>query len=193
MYLEIKDLKKSYESGESRIMILKGISTHVDRGNMCVIQGPSGSGKSTFLNCIGGLDLPDAGSIKIEGDEIVGLSPDKLSEYRRDKLGFIFQFYNLVPNLTVRENIEVCQYLTKHPLDMGELLDVLGLTDYQNKFPSQLSGGQQQRCIRTNFRPSSQAASNSDVPLLAHSSRILNFSCAMNRPVPSIPRHPEAS
>ena len=145
MYLEIKDLKKSYESGESRIMILKGISTHVDRGNMCVIQGPSGSGKSTFLNCIGGLDLPDAGSIKIEGDEIVGLSPDKLAEYRRDKLGFIFQFYNLVPNLTVKENIEVCQYLTKHPLDMGELLDVLGLTDYQNKFPSQLSGGQQQR------------------------------------------------
>ena len=166
MYLEIKDLKKSYESGESRIMILKGISTHVDRGNMCVIQGPSGSGKSTFLNCIGGLDLPDAGSIKIEGDEIVGLSPDKLAEYRRDKLGFIFQFYNLVPNLTVRENIEVCRYLTKHPLDLSELLDVLGLTDYQN---------------------------SSDVPLLAHSSRILNFSCAMNRPVPSIPLHQEAS
>ena len=146
MYLEIKDLKKSYESGESRIMILKGISTHVDRGNMCVIQGPSGSGKSTFLNCIGGLDLPDAGSIKIEGDEIVGLSPDKLAEYRRDKLGFIFQFYNLVPNLTVWENVQVCEYLSKHPLPMEELLDTLGMTEHRKKFPSQLSGGQQQRC-----------------------------------------------
>ncbi len=146
MYLDINDLKKSYASGESRVMVLKGISTHINQGNMCVIQGPSGSGKSTFLNCIGGLDLPDSGSITIDGEEIVGLSPDKLSDYRRDKLGFIFQFYNLVPNLTVRENIEVCQYLTKHPLDMNELLDILGLTDYQNKFPSQLSGGQQQRC-----------------------------------------------
>ncbi len=146
MYLDINDLKKSYASGESRVMVLKGISTHINQGNMCVIQGPSGSGKSTFLNCIGGLDLPDSGSITIDGEEIVGLSPDKLSDYRRDKLGFIFQFYNLVPNLTVRENIEVCQSLTKHPLDMNELLDILGLTDYQNKFPSQLSGGQQQRC-----------------------------------------------
>lgn len=146
MYLEIKDLKKSYASGESRIMVLKGISTYVKQGNMCVIQGPSGSGKSTFLNCIGGLDLPDSGSIVIDGDEIVGLSPDRLSDYRRDKLGFIFQFYNLIPNLTVKENIEVCGYLTSHPLDMNELLDVLGMTDYKNKFPSQLSGGQQQRC-----------------------------------------------
>ena len=111
-----------------------------------MIQGTSGSGKSTMLNCIGGLDTVDSGSIRIDGKEIVGLKSKELSEYRRDALGFIFQFYNLVPNLTVRENIRVCEYLTKDPLDMNELLDTLGLTEHQNKFPSQLSGGQQQRC-----------------------------------------------
>ena len=118
----------------------------VEKGQMCVIQGTSGSGKSTLLNCIGGLDLPDSGSIKVGGKEIVGLKAEELSDYRRDTLGFIFQFYNLVPNLTVRESIQVCEYLTKEPLHMEELLDVLGLTEHQNKFPSQLSGGQQQRC-----------------------------------------------
>ena len=88
----------------------------------------------------------DSGSIKVDGKEIAGLDMDALADYRRDNLGFIFQFYNLVPNLTVRENIQVCEYLTKDPLDMEELLEVLGLTEHQNKFPSQLSGGQQQRC-----------------------------------------------
>ena len=113
---------------------------------MCIIQGTSGSGKSTFLNCIGGLDTLDSGSIQVDGTEIFGMKQDKLSDYRRENLGFIFQFYNLVPNLTVRENIQVCEYLTKQPLDMEELLETLGLTEHQNKFPSQLSGGQQQRC-----------------------------------------------
>ena len=113
---------------------------------MCVIQGRSGSGKSTFLNCIGGLDIPDDGSVRVDGNEIVGLKPSGLSEYRRKNLGFIFQFYNLVPNLTVRENIEVCEYLTKDPLKIEELLETLGMTKYQNSYPSQLSGGQQQRC-----------------------------------------------
>lgn len=126
--------------------MLKGISTGVEKGKMCVIQGTSGSGKSTFLNCIGGLDTIDSGSVTVDGKEIVGLSQDALSDYRRDNLGFIFQFYNLVPNLTVKENIEVCKYLTDHPMDMEELLETLGLTEHQNKFPSQLSGGQQQRC-----------------------------------------------
>lgn len=88
----------------------------------------------------------DSGSVKVDGKEIFGLSPDALSDYRRDNLGFIFQFYNLVPNLTVRENIQVCEYLAQRPLDMDELLETLGLTEHQNKFPSQLSGGQQQRC-----------------------------------------------
>lgn len=146
MYLELKDLKKSYGEGGSYIQVLKGISTGVEHGEMCVIQGTSGSGKSTLLNCIGGLDLPDVGSILVDGTEIVGMNQNKLSDYRREHLGFIFQFYNLVPNLTVRENIQVCEYLTDNPLDMDELLDILGLTEHQNKFPSQLSGGQQQRC-----------------------------------------------
>ena len=113
---------------------------------MCVIQGTSGSGKSTLLNCIGGLDTMDSGSIKVDGTEIFGMTSDQLADYRRDNLGFIFQFYNLVPNLTVRENIQVCEYLTDDPLPMDDLIETLGLTEHQNKFPSQLSGGQQQRC-----------------------------------------------
>lgn len=146
MYLEVRDLKKSYGENGSYVQVLKGINTEVEKGQMCVIQGTSGSGKSTLLNCIGGLDTAESGSIMVDGTEIVGMKQDMLSEYRRDQLGFIFQFYNLVPNLTVRENIQVCEYLTDQPLDMDELLEVLGLTEHQNKFPSQLSGGQQQRC-----------------------------------------------
>lgn len=146
MYLEVKDMKKSYGKDTSYIQVLKGVTTGVDRGQMCVIQGTSGSGKSTLLNCIGGLDTMDSGSVKVDGKEIFGLKPDALSDYRRDNLGFIFQFYNLVPNLTVRENIQVCEYLSEKPLDINELLDTLGLAEHRNKFPSQLSGGQQQRC-----------------------------------------------
>ncbi len=146
MYLQIRDLKKSYGEGGSYVQVLKGINTEVEEGQMCVIQGTSGSGKSTLLNCIGGLDIADSGSIVVDGTEIVGMKQDMLSEYRRDKLGFIFQFYNLIPNLTVKENIQVCEYLTKTPLDLDDLLETLGLTAHQNKFPSQLSGGQQQRC-----------------------------------------------
>jgi len=146
MYLEIKDVKKSYGTGGSYVQVLKGVNTGAEKGQMCVIQGTSGSGKSTLLNCIGGLDFMDSGSIKVDGTEVFGMKNKALSDYRRDNLGFIFQFYNLVPNLTVKENIQVCEYLTKDPLDMDELLDVLGLTEHQNKFPAQLSGGQQQRC-----------------------------------------------
>lgn len=146
MYLEVKDIKKSYGQDESYVQVLKGITTGLEEGQMCVIQGTSGSGKSTFLNCIGGLDTLDSGSIRVEGKEIADMNPEALSDYRRENLGFIFQFYNLVPNLTVRENIQVCEYLAKQPLDMEELLETLGLTAHQNKFPSQLSGGQQQRC-----------------------------------------------
>lgn len=146
MYLEVKDMKKSYGENGSYIQVLKGITTGVEQGKMCVILGASGSGKSTFLNCIGGLDTLDSGSVKVDGKEIGGLKQDELSDYRRDNLGFIFQFYNLVPNLTVKENIQVCEYLSDHPLNMDELLKNLGLTEHQNKFPSQLSGGQQQRC-----------------------------------------------
>ncbi len=145
MYVEVENLKKSYGEGGSYVEVLKGVSVGVERGEMCVIQGTSGSGKSTLLNCIGGLDDIDSGSCKIDGLEIAGMKKDKLSDYRRDTLGFVFQFYNLVPNLTVRENIEVCRYLTKDPLDMDELLETLGLKEHADIFPSQLSGGQQQR------------------------------------------------
>ena len=146
MYLEVSDVKKSYGEGGSYIQVLKGVSLQVKQGDMCVIQGTSGSGKSTLLNCIGGLDTIESGSIKVDGTEIAGMKADELSDYRRDYLGFIFQFYNLVPNLTVRENIQVCEYLTDQPLNRDELLEILGLTEHQNKFPAQLSGGQQQRC-----------------------------------------------
>ena len=146
MYLEIKDVKKSYGNDSNYIQVLKGVTTGLEKGQMCVIQGTSGSGKSTLINCIGGLDEMDSGSVKVDGKEIFGLKPEALSDYRRDNLGFIFQFYNLVPNLTVRENILVCEYLAENPLNVDDLLETLGLREHQNKFPSQLSGGQQQRC-----------------------------------------------
>ncbi len=145
MYLRVENIKKSYENGQ-RVQVLKGISACMERGEMCVISGPSGSGKSTFLNTVGALDPVDSGSIRVDGEEITRLSAKSLSLFRRRTLGFIFQFYNLIPNLTVRENIQVCRYLAKQPLDMDELIRTLGLDEHQHKFPSQLSGGQQQRC-----------------------------------------------
>ena len=145
-FLIVDDLRKSYGEGGSYTQVLKGVSIKVFKGEMCVIQGTSGSGKSTLLNCIGGLDGIDSGSVCVAGTLVERLKGEKLSDYRRDNLGFIFQFYNLVPNLTVRENIQVCEYLTKDPINIDELMNVLGLTEHQHKFPSQLSGGQQQRC-----------------------------------------------
>lgn len=146
MYLEVKNIKKSYGENGSYMEVIKGISTSIEKGQICAILGPSGSGKSTFLNLIGGLDEIDFGSIKVDNKELFGLNQNELSEYRRENLGFVFQFYNLVPNLTVRENIEVCQYLSQNPLDINELLNTIGLKEHENKFPAQLSGGQQQRC-----------------------------------------------
>ena len=146
MYLQVKEMRKSYGENGSYIQVLKGISTQLEQGHMCVIEGSSGSGKSTFLNCIGGLDTIDSGSVLVDGKEISGLKQSQLSDYRRDSLGFIFQFYNLVPNLTVKENIQVCEYLSKEPLGLEKLMSTLGLAEHQDKFPAQLSGGQQQRC-----------------------------------------------
>ena len=146
MYLEIKNIKKSYGENGSYIEVIKGISASIEKGQICAILGPSGSGKSTFLNLIGGLDELDFGSIKVDNKELFGLNQNELSEYRRENLGFVFQFYNLVPNPTVRENIEVCRYLSQNPLDINELLNTIGLKEHENKFPAQLSGGQQQRC-----------------------------------------------
>lgn len=145
-FLAITDLRKSYGTGEAQVEVLKGISTTMARGEICVLFGPSGSGKSTFLNMVGGLEPADSGSILVGGTDITQLKDRELVEYRRRELGFIFQFYNLVPDLTIRENIEVTQYLSSDPLDVDDLLHSLGIWEHRNKFPNQVSGGQQQRC-----------------------------------------------
>ena len=145
MFLEIRGIKKSFGTGDSRVNVLKGLDLDIEKGEFCVLLGPSGSGKSTLLNIIGGIDGADEGSITIEGDRLEDMTEKKLSLYRRKHLGYIFQMYNLIPNLTVRENIEVGAYLSDHPLDVDELLHTLGLYEHQRKLPNQLSGGQQQR------------------------------------------------
>ena len=145
MFLEIRGIKKSFGTGDSHVNVLKGLDLDIEKGEICVLLGPSGSGKSTLLNIIGGIDAADEGSITIEGERLEDMTEKKLSMYRRKHLGYIFQMYNLIPNLTVRENIEVGAYLSEHPLDVDELLHTLGLYEHQRKLPNQLSGGQQQR------------------------------------------------
>lgn len=145
MYLEIKDLKKSFGKGETKTEVLRGITCGVEKGNICVLLGPSGSGKSTLLNIIGGIETLDSGSISINGETMENMNEKQLSLYRRKHLGYVFQSYNLIPNLTVKENIEVGAYLSEKPLPIDDLLNTLGLWDHKNKIPNQLSGGQQQR------------------------------------------------
>ena len=145
MFLEIRGIKKSFGTGDSRVNVLKGLDLDIEKGEFCVLLGPSGSGKSTLLNIIGGIDGADEGSITIEGERLEDMTEKKLSLYRRKHLGYIFQMYNLIPNLTVRENIEVGAYLSDKPLDVDELLYTLGIYENQRKLPNQLSGGQQQR------------------------------------------------
>lgn len=145
-FLDIRGLSKHYGEGEARIEVLKDISVQIDRGEVCTLLGPSGSGKSTFLNIVGGLETADGGTIVCNGSELTALKDKALGEYRRKELGFVFQFYNLVPDLTIRENIEVCEHLSDRPLDVDQLLQDLGLWEHRGKFPRQVSGGQQQRC-----------------------------------------------
>ena len=145
MYLQIRDLKKSFGKGENKTEVLKGITCDVEKGQICVLLGPSGSGKSTLLNIIGGIETADSGSITIDGDTVESMSEKELSLYRRKHLGYVFQSYNLIPNLTVKENIEVGAYLSDNPLDIDDILKTLGLYDHKDKIPNQLSGGQQQR------------------------------------------------
>ena len=144
-YVQVKDLKKHYGDGDARLTVLDGIDASINRGEICVMLGPSGSGKSTFLNLIGGLEDADGGSIMVDGCDLTVLKPTDLGEYRRRELGFVFQFYNLVPDLTIKENIEVTAHLSKNPLNVDDLLRSLGLYEHRNKFPRQVSGGQQQR------------------------------------------------
>lgn len=144
-FLEIVDLKKGYGSGETRQEVLRGMTFSVARGEICVLLGPSGSGKSTLLNIIGGIDSADAGFISIGGDKLEDMGEKALTQYRRKHLGYVFQLYNLIANLNVKENIEVGAYLSDAPLDIDELLHTLGLYEHRHKLPNQLFGGQQQR------------------------------------------------
>lgn len=145
MFLEINELKKSFGSGDYKIDVLKGISFGVEKGEMCVLLGPSGSGKSTLLNIIGGIDSADSGYISINGEKTADMKEKELTYYRRKHLGYVFQMYNLIPNLNVKENIEVGAYLSDNPLEVDDLLKTLGLYEHRHKLPNQLSGGQQQR------------------------------------------------
>lgn len=145
MFIEIKDIKKSFGAGENKVEVLKGIDINIEEGEFCVLLGPSGSGKSTLLNIIGGIDNPDSGYISINGEKTENMKEKELTNYRRKHLGYIFQMYNLIPNLNIKENIESGAYLSDNPLDVDEILKTLGLYEHRHKLPSQLSGGQQQR------------------------------------------------
>ena len=144
-FLEIIDLKKGFGTGQTRQEVLCGMNFAVAKGEFCALLGPSGSGKSTLLNIIGGIDSADSGYISINGDKLEDMGEKKLTQYRRKHIGYVFQMYNLIGNLNVKENIEVGAYLSENPLDIDELLNTLGLYDHRYKLPNQLSGGQQQR------------------------------------------------
>ena len=145
MFLEISGIKKHFGDGESRAEVLKGIDLEIQKGEICVLLGASGSGKSTLLNIIGGIDDADSGYISINGEKTADMSEKKLTLYRRKHLGYIFQMYNLIPNLNIKENVEVGAYLSDNPLDVDDILKTLGLYEHRHKLPNQLSGGQQQR------------------------------------------------
>lgn len=144
MFLSVSNLTKSYQTGVVT-HVLKGVDLEMERGQIGVILGPSGSGKSTLMNLIGGVDKADSGTIEVDGERITDLDDRELVEYRRESVGFVFQFYNLVPNLTVAENIEVVSHISKSPLKIDEVLSAVGLSDKKNRFPRELSGGEQQR------------------------------------------------
>ena len=145
MFIEINNIKKAFGEDENRIEVLKGISFELEKGDFCVLLGPSGSGKSTLLNIIGGIDRADEGYISIDGEKTAEMNETALPRYRRKHLGYIFQMYNLIPNLNIKENIEVGAFLSDNPLNTDDILKTLGLYEHRHKLPNQLSGGQQQR------------------------------------------------
>ena len=145
-FLRIEGLRKHYGEGEARVAVLEDISLAIPQGEVVALLGPSGSGKSTFLNLLGGLERADGGTIEVDGTDVTALKDGPLGEYRRRELGFVFQFYNLVGDLTIRENIEVGSHLSRDPLPLGDLMRSLGLWEHRHKFPREVSGGQQQRC-----------------------------------------------
>jgi putative ABC transport system ATP-binding protein len=143
--MKVENVKKSYKTGEVTTEVLKGVGLSLDKGEIGVILGPSGSGKSTLLNIVGGIDRCDSGSVFIDDIEVTKLNDSKLTDYRRESIGFIFQFYNLIPNLTVGENIEVVSNISKAPLNTDEVLKAVDMLDKKHRFPRELSGGEQQR------------------------------------------------
>ena len=145
MFINVSSLKKSYISGLTKTEVLKGIGMKLNKGEIGVILGPSGSGKSTLMNIIGGIDRGDSGKVIVDEIEINNLNDDQLTDYRRGDIGFVFQFYNLVPNLTVGENIEVVSHISKSPLNIDEVLAAVEMQDKKHRFPRELSGGEQQR------------------------------------------------
>lgn len=144
-YIEFKNVKKKYKMGEVEIEALSGVSFSVKKGEFVVVAGASGAGKSTILNILGGMDTVSSGEVLVDNNEISKYSQKELISYRRNDVGFVFQFYNLVQNLTARENVELAIQICKNPLDIDKVLDSVGLKDRKNNFPSQLSGGEQQR------------------------------------------------
>lgn len=145
MFVMVKNLKKSYNAGENKSEVLKGVGLALEKGQIGVILGPSGSGKSTLMNIIGGVDRAESGNIYVDGLEVTALDDNRLTNYRRDSVGFIFQFYNLIPNLTVTENIEVVSNISRAPLNINTVLKSVGLEAKRRGFPRELSGGEQQR------------------------------------------------
>lgn len=145
MFIEIKDLSKTYQVGVTKINALKNVSIDLEKGKLYVVLGPSGSGKTTLLNILGGIDKPDAGKVVVDGEDITNYNDKELTNYRRRKLGFVFQFYNLVNSLTVLENVLSTKYLSENGLDPKEVLEIVGMWEHKDKFPFELSGGEQQR------------------------------------------------
>lgn len=145
MFIELKNAVKKYGKGEAEVYALDHAQLELEQGKICVILGPSGSGKSTLLNMLGGLDTLDEGSLTVAGLKVTELSPNGRTDYRKDDIGFVFQFYNLIPDLTVEENIEVVSDISEKPLDIDEVLTALDIAKYRRRFPKELSGGQQQR------------------------------------------------
>ncbi|WP_297711955.1 ABC transporter ATP-binding protein [Clostridium sp.] len=144
-YIEFRDVKKKYKMGEVEIDALGGVDFSVDKGEFVIIAGASGAGKSTILNILGGMDTVSSGKVIVDNNEISKYSQKDLITYRRYDIGFVFQFYNLVQNLTARENVELATQISKNPLNIDKVLDSVGLRERKNNFPSQLSGGEQQR------------------------------------------------
>lgn len=145
MLISLKNAVKKYGSGEALVYALDHAELTLDEGEICVILGPSGSGKSTLLNMLGGLDTLDEGELTVDGRKVTGLSQEQRTDYRKEDVGFVFQFYNLIPDLTVEENIEVVADISEKPLAMDEVLNALDIEKYRRRFPKELSGGQQQR------------------------------------------------